>query len=185
MPTQITDGTGSNRRAKVGSSNRLFTDSISNARVHVSAHVDEEVYTSVHQITPASPGASFLYLKNTHTSKDLTVWAWLFRSVSDEAIEVYMSEIGDPVGGASVIPANRVSGSGKVAQAVLQEGVNITGLDGILTDRFFYAGGNSSQVFQSLTGFILPPNTAMGFKAVNGGIQINMDLFIEFHEAEG
>jgi hypothetical protein len=184
MPTQIQDGTGTNRRAKVDSKNRLLTNNISNSRIHVSAHVDELVYTSVHQITPTA-GSTFLYLKNTHTSLDLTLQAWALRVPTDEIIEITTGVNGTPSSGTERTPVNRFVNSGKVAQAIVQDGVAITGLSGgNLADRFFRPGDHRSDIFASLAGYILPPGAALSFAAVNGGIQINMDLFFEYHSVE-
>lgn len=177
----IRDGLGNGYLVQVSEEHKLLTDTISEDVVAHVNQTEKQVYSLIVSQTPTGANDCFCYVKNTSDTN------LIFRSVtlstaSDETIQIKIKDIGTPVGGATLIPVNRNSGSTLTATGTFQVGNDITGLsDGSIVDQFFIKGGDSSRKYFWQSYIIITPNSTLTFYAVTGAIAIKMSFTIYYH----
>lgn len=139
------------------------------------------VYSAVISVTPTGAGDCFFYIKNDDTL-NLVVRSITLYAASAESIQVKLGDSGT-VGGthAALLPVSRNAGSGKLADATCESGVDITGLSGgsIVCDI------NCTNAFAKHrwdSSLIIPKNTMLSLYAVTGAVAIKATLSFLFLE---
>ena len=125
---KVQDGTGASHWQKINSENKAEVAAISRSKEHHANVVHGNAYNFEFSVTPGA-GKTFLYLKNS-SDLDIIAEGFSIRVPSNEQISVHLAEIGTPVGGSDIIPANLNAGSNKQAIGTFQTGTDITGLTG-------------------------------------------------------
>lgn len=165
--------------AEVTSRGHLRTHSITLTEERDATH-DGLSFCSFISRTPTAAGDVFYYLKNL-SSRDLIVYHLDIQVASAESVEVRRGDTGTPVGGTDLTPANTNAGSGEVADATSQDGVDITGLSGgVKVCELFGAATMSDHAIAS--GLFVPKNQTMTLYAVTGGVALKVNLWFYFHE---
>ena len=138
-------------------------------------------YSAIISATPTGAGDCFFYIKNGDIL-NLVMRSIALYSASAESIQVKLGDSGT-VGGthAALTPVSRNAGSGKIADATCESGVDITGL----------SGGSIVDVIQCTNAYdkvrwdssmIVPKNSIFSLYAVTGAIAINAVLSFLFLE---
>lgn len=144
------------------------------------ANVTElNVYSAVIDVTPTGAGDCFFYLKN-NDDLDLVVRSISLYGASAESIQVKLGDTGT-VGGthADLTPISRNAGSGKIADATCESGVDITGLSGgSVVDLVQFT--NSYLKVRWDSSLIVPKNSMLSLYAVTGAVAINANLSFLF-----
>jgi len=181
MGLQIEGGTGNGYSVGVNEQNQLLSLSTTITKEHEINHADGQSYSIPVTVTPTGAGDCFLYLKNNN-ELDLVVSELMLAADSGETIMLKLNDVGTPVGGVDVIPANRNAGSGKIADATVYSGTDITGMaGGVVVFGVFIKGGESSQRIAPLSGFIIPKNKVLTAYVGTGGILVRFGMGISFN----
>ena len=144
--------------------NRLLTFAVSQHE-DKTANLDGRYWSIFFQITPTAANDLFFYLKNTGT-KDLFITdVRISSSVATQLI--YRQVAGVAVGGTDSEVTSRKLGDPAVPNAIIQHGVDITGLTpgGVL----FFQETNPVDMLQSLkttSNIIIPQGQALAFERV-------------------
>ena len=164
MAEEIIDGTGKGYTAKVDSENRLRTSSVTESQDY---HINSEgkVWSLDVSVTPTGANDYFFYFKNTGT-EDVHISA--FRVSSTVATEIAVDVVtGTAVGGTTNVPIARNLGSSKAPTAIIETGVDITGLT--KTGRVLFlecAVADTAYTEEIISNLILPQGTAVALKRV-------------------
>ena len=130
---QIEDGTGSGVQTQVNSDNRLATDAVQKTEEHFINEDGGKVWTlPFENVTMASGDDIFFYFKNTSSTVHYNITS--IRIASSVVGQVKLLVVsGDAVGGTDITAINRNLGSSNAVSAIIQSGVDITGIvdDGI------------------------------------------------------
>jgi len=184
MGFQIEDGQGNGKSVGVTSENRLKTSSVAFTAEHEVNHHDGQAYSVGASLTPTGAGDCFLYVKNTNDI-DMVITEFMIYSASDEIITFKLGDAGTPAGGSDTTAVNRNAGSGNIADATIQTGVDITGLSGgsgLMS--VFHDGGTNSVRYAPASAFILPKNKVFTGYVTTGGIAILVGMGFSFHKAD-
>jgi len=132
-------------------------------------------------VTPTGANDLFFYLKNNGT-KDLFITD--VRASSTVATQLFYRPVsGTAIGGTSVTPVSRNLGSSATPTAIIEQGVDITGLTslGVL---FFEQCSTADQLFhlRTTSNIIIPQGQAIAFErvAATGAV----DCIVSLVEAE-
>lgn len=141
--------------------------------------VHGNAYSAVMSVTPTGAGDCFFYIKN-NDEYNLVVRSLSLYGASAESVQVKLGDIGT-VGGthADLTPISRNAGSGKVADATCESGVDITGLSGgSIVDLIQFT--NSYLKVRWDSSLIVPKNSMLSLYAVTGAVAINANLSFLF-----
>lgn len=180
----IEDGKGTGKTAAVTSNNQLQTFSISLSIEHHINHAHGEAYNVLFEVTPGDSNYCFFYMKNGHEFDMVVEGMWIHNTAS-EYIDVKLLDLGTPSGGTDVTPANLNGGSSKTATGTFQQGANITGLSGGVTNhRLWHLGsaGHSNHNFDQ--DIIIPKNGVLTLYAGTGTTSISGFLVFNYHNSE-
>lgn len=126
--TQIVDGGGSGRVAKVDKDQRLLTTAIAQPLdQHINAESGKAWSISFDGLNPAGDGDYVIYIKNDGVN-DLRIPDIRIKC-DTAASQLEIHEVtGAAVGGSDITPVSRTVGSGALPTATIQSGTDITGL---------------------------------------------------------
>ena len=176
---KIDDGGGSGVSAQVNTEGRLKTYSIIEPE---SLHINEEekqAYSAVTSRTPSGAADCFLYMKN-NSDDNLIVYCMRLWTASAEIVQIKLGDTGTAASGNTLTPVNRNVGSGNLASATVEDGVDITGLSGgSVVDEIF--GSTTMNTYEWSSGLILPKNRIISFYAVTGGVALKATVAFYFH----
>jgi len=176
---KLDDGGGSGTSAIVTSEGRLETYSVIEPE---SLHVNEEegqTYSAVTSRTPSGAADCFLYIKN-NSDEDLIICCMRLWTASAESVQVKLGDTGTATSGNTLTPVNRNGGSGNLASATVEDGVDITGLSGgSVVDEVF--GSTTMNTYEWSSGLIVPKNRTASFYAVTGGVALKATVAFYFH----
>ena len=182
MGIQIEDGTGSGTGAKVDSENRILTSSVSETLEHHANQHEGEAYNVLFSVTPAGAGDDFFYLKN-NDDKDSVIEGIWWQTDGTETVTYVLSDIGNTGGTVgNITPANLNAGSGKVANAIVQSGNDITGLSGgtnIQTIKL--TTQTTSAYFNCEQDIIISKNQTFTITATSGSVALIGTVVFNFH----
>jgi hypothetical protein len=136
-------------------------------------------YSALISVTPTGAGDCFFYIKNDDVL-NLVIRSITLYGASAESVQVKLGDTGT-VGGthAALVPVSRNAGSGKVADATCESGVDITGLSGgSIVDLVQFT--NSWMKVRWDSSLIVPKNTLLSLYAVTGAVAINANLSFLF-----
>jgi len=177
----IDDGAGRGFKAAVSAINMLKTCSVIRTADIYCNQVEGESYSVIIEQTPAGPDDCFCYIQN-QSERDLIVSSVNVYVPTDEIISIRLGDSGAPVGGSDNTPGNRQAQCGNIAEAVVETGNDITGLDGgTEVEKIFIKGGESSKKIGWLSSFYIPKNQVLTMYTVNGSILVTMNLSMHFH----
>ena len=190
MGTQIEDGSGTGRSAKVDSENRLHVGAITtSAERHVN-QVEGEAYNVLFAVNPAGADDVIFYIKNTGIVDMVIEGIWWQTSAAEE---VYYN-IGDTgtavaTAGAAVTPANLNAASGRVADVtclsnVADGAVDITGLTAGTTIQKLWLTSATSSHFNAEQDIIIPQNQTFTIYCVGGDTLLRGTVVINFHDVD-
>lgn len=172
----ITDGTGTQRQAKVNSDNHLNVRSVSETVEHFANHSRGEAFSLRFSQTPTGANDCFFYFKNTGT-KTYVFEGLAIYAASAEQIDIKLKDIGTPSGGSTLTPVNLNTSSAKTIDATIQQGADITGLSGGATAyRVYAAAAAATRQYNFEQDIIISPQTTLTLYAVNGAIAIDGHL---------
>lgn len=133
-------------------------------------------YSCPIQVTPTGAGDCFFYLKNIGDT-DIVIQRLSAHVPTNEVINCYMRDIGDPVDGTDFTPINRNCGASGDVEAEVQYGVNITGLTpGDNVDNFHIAADDYTHTYRWEAGIMIPKNKVFTLYAQVGAIEIDFTL---------
>lgn len=177
----IEDGHGSGMKVQVTESGQLVAKCTS---IHFLQHInetDQEVYTAIIEKTPTGAGDCFFYMKN-NSSSDIYISSMTAAAATDETIQLFVNDSGTPAGTTVNTLVNRNAGSGKTADCIAYDGVDITGLSGgTMVEQFKVDGGIGSQKWRYNSCIIIPKNYIFTLYAVTGAIALTVSLGIAFY----
>ena len=182
MPEQIRDGQGKGFLVGVSSKNRMLTDCITYSAEHHANH-EGNAYNMLFEITPTGAGDCFLYLKNSSTTDLIIEGLWL-RVASAEQVIMKLGDVGTPLGGSSVVPANVNAGSNSVALGTFQTGADITALSGGININKGWVENTATAFFNFEQDIIIPENLVYTLYAATGAIALAGTLVFHYHPAE-
>lgn len=165
--------------AQVTSKGRLKTNAVTLSEERDGSHSGLSFCSAISK-TPTGAADVFYYLKNT-SEKDLIVYHFDIYSASAESITIHLGDTGTPVDGADLTPTNTNAGSGEVADATSQDGVNITGLSGGATVCELFAS-TTMEDHVIASGLFVPRNKTMTLYSVTGGVALKVNVWFYFHE---
>ena len=173
--TFIKDGTGGGYVAEVDSKNRIRVYAVAEDEATFINRVEGEMYSGSwgsSGIVAATGGNYILYLKNTHSSKDMVITKMKHRcTTAAGSISVELNVIGTPGGSLTTLtPGNRNAGSNNEAQCIYYSSANITGLTAGRSVASAYYDPAIEGVFnfqEPCSGWILPPQGTLAVKANN------------------
>ena len=169
------DGSGKNYWQKINSENKAEVASVSRSKEHHANVVHGNAYNFIFDVTPVA-GGTFLYMKNL-SDDDIIAEGFSIHCPTNEIIQVQLHEIGVPVGGSDIVPANLNAGSNHEAVGIFQTGNDITGLTGGRTVMHYHIKGDDDSSFRNFDAdLVIPKNLTMTMSCVNGSI--NFDGFV-------
>lgn len=180
MSESILDGKGKGYKAGVTPDNRLDVSARVDTRMSYVSRDDGEAYFYYSDITPVGADDVVCYIKNTSTTKDLHITWMRTYCASADALDVYLGEVGTPIGGTAIVPVILNQGKGNNAEGVIQEGANITGLSGgSQLDRVRMEAGKDS--FTEFHGLILGQNDVFTLRALTGtaAMEVTIGMYYE------
>jgi hypothetical protein len=181
MGLMIEDGSGKGYQAKVDSENLLHVYAISESLEHHANIIHGQSYNFLFSETVSGAGDCFLYMKN-YSDEDIIIEGIQLNTASDETIEIMLGDVGTPLGGTDVMPANLNAGSNNEADGVFQTDANLTGISGgYVILRYFVEGGGSSSFYNFDQDVILSKNRVLTLYATNGSILVNGFLTFFYH----
>jgi hypothetical protein len=188
----IEDGTGSGRTAAVNIDNKLEVVAITASTEHDTNHRDGQAYNAVFEQNPieADPSAEevcIFYFKNT-SEVDATFEGLSHRLAGSDltdSLEIRGGDEGDPVGGASLTPANMNLGSGNSAQGTFLVGNNITGLSGGVILNKIYIESDGSNYTNFDQDIIVPRNRILTIYSMTPVEKISLTIGFNYHPAIG
>ena len=182
MGITIEDGKGTGKNAGVTDENKLETEAITSAGELHANKVHGESYTAGFSVTPTAVGDCFGYMTN-NSDDNMIISTLMLRAATDETIQLKLGDTGTAIDGTDITPVNRNAGSGKSADVVAQQGVDITGLaGGAVVAGIFIKGGESSLQIPIASGIIIPKNKTVSFYVVTGAIAVMVGCSIYFHK---
>jgi len=155
----------------------------SNAVIHtIGRHaniVHKEAYAAVISVTPTGAGDCFFYAKNNNND-NLIITSMKLYSASAESVQIKLGDAGT-VGGthAALTPVSKFAGSGGVADATCESGVDITDLSGGSIVDLLYCT-NEMKRWQWQSGLVVPKNSIFSLYAVTGAVAINATVCFYF-----
>ena len=177
----IEDGQGTGDKAHVTNNGCICVRATT---VHFLQRVNElnqEVYTAIIEKTPTAAGDCFFYIIN-NSSYDMYISSMTAAAAADETIQLYINDAGTPAGTTANTLVNRHAGSGKTADCIAYDGVNITGLSGgKMVEQFKIDGNIGSQKWRYNSCIIIPKNHVFTLYAVTGAIPLVVSLGIAFY----
>ena len=177
----IEDGQGMGDKAHVTSNGCVCVRATTIDFLQRVNELDQEVYTAIIEKTPTGAGDCFFYLMN-NSSNDMYISSMTAAAAADETIELYINDIGTPVGTTVNTLVNRHAGSGKAADCTAYDGVNITGLSGGKKVEQFAVDGNiGSQKWRYNSFIIIPNNHTFTLYTTTGAIALIVSLGIAFY----
>jgi len=191
----IEDGTGSGRTAAVNINNKLEVVAITASTEHDTNHKDGLAFNILLEQTPtgADPSAGdfdeetcIFYMKNT-SEIDITMEGMTHRLAGtgfSDAIEIRGGDIGDPVGGTAVTPANLNLGSGNSAVGTFLAGDSITGLSGGVILQRIYIESGKSNYHNFDQDILIPKNRIITIYSITPTSQeVSLTFGINYHPA--
>ncbi len=183
MGILIEDGKGTGRTAAVTPDNQLQVHAISLSIEHDINHSHGESYNMVYETTPAGADDCFLYLKNLH-DLDLVIEGIWIHDTASEYVDVKLLDIGVPASGSDVTPANLNAGSSKSALGTFQQGTDITGLTGGVTNhRIWHLGSAGITNYNFDQDIIVPKNGVFTLYAGTGTTLISGLIVFNYHDS--
>lgn len=167
----IEDGGGRGYSASISNENKLHVDAMTHTTFE---HQNQagNVFSVLFSKTPAGANNCFFYFKNTSSNDVWIKNIKLHVPSTGERVQVIVNNVGIPANGTVITPVNKNTGSGNKAQAVIEEGTNITGLSGgSVVQDFTVAAAGDTRVFE-LDTLIIAPGTTFCLYAVAGSIAI-------------
>ncbi len=152
------------RLADVDLDNRLTVFAVTqNEDKH--ANTEGRYWSVFFQVTPTGANDDFLYIKNVGTKDLLITDVRVSSSVVTQLLYKHVSGIA--VGGTAIVPVNRKLSDPKVPLAVIEQGVDITGLTDLGT-LFFEECDVVGQLktLKSTSNIIIPQGQAIAFERV-------------------
>jgi len=180
MGDVIRDGTGKSYLAGVNSKNRLLSECITYSGEHTANHEDGNAYNMLFEKTPATAGDCFLYLKNGDTIDLIIEGVWL-RVASAEQVTIKLNDVGTPVDGTAVTPANLNAGANSAALGTFQSGSAITGLSGGTIINKIWATSTETSFFNFEQDVIVSPNLVFTAYAITGGVELDGTIAFNYH----
>lgn len=180
---QIEDGLGTGQRVHVVEEGCMCTKAIA---IPFGMHVNidkQEAYSAIIEKTPTGAGDCFFYIKNNSDS-DMYITSLTAAAATDETIQLKINDTGIPAGTTANVLVNRNAGSGKLADATVYDGVDITALSGgSVIEQFVIDGATGSKKFRYDGKCIIPKNHTFTLYAVTGAIALVVSLGLVFHES--
>lgn len=171
MALQIEDGKGNGFQAQVDNRNMLHVHAVVESLEHDANQLGNS-FSMLFSQTSDSTDSCILYIKN-YFDEDLVFEGITIRAVSDETINIYLNDSGNPVGGVDVTPGNLNAGSNRLADGMFQVGTDITGLiRGTIASSYFIKGGDSSKHFNFEQDIIVPKNRVLTMCCEDGNIKL-------------
>lgn len=117
-------------------------------------------------VTPTGANDNFFYLKNEGTKNLIITDIRVSSSVATQLL--YKRVAGTPVGGAAIVPGSRLLSNPKAPTAIIEQGVNITGLSDLGDPLFFEECDtpNRRENLKTTSAIIIPQGQAIAFERV-------------------
>jgi len=178
MGLQIESGSGNGKVLEINDQNRLLANCVVASPEHHANIVEGDSYSVNFSATPTGPGDCFLYMKN-EDDRDMVLEGVGLYLAATEYFEVYIGQVGAPVGGTTITPTNLNAGSGNTADGTFENGNDITGMSGgSLAYRYYHLSANETTYHNFEQDIVIPKNyTATvyiqtGTTALNGFIDV-------------
>jgi len=171
MPDMIKSGIGNGILAGVNSDFRLMTECITYSGEHHANHAKGTAFNMLFDVTPTAAGDCFLYIKNSNTIDIVIEGIWL-RVASAEQILMKFNDVGTPLGGVDVVPANLNAGRNTPALGTFQAANDITALSGGTTINKGWVANTTTAYFNFEQDIILPENTVFSMWVVTGAVNV-------------
>jgi hypothetical protein len=151
--------------AEVDDNNRFKTASVARHEDR-NANMEGRYWSIFVSLTPTGVNDNFFYLKNDGTTNLKITDIRVSSSVVTQLL--YKHVTGTPAGGTAVVPVSRLLSSPKVPNAVIEQGVNITGLTNQGDPVFFEECDvpNRMEHLQTTSSIIIPQGQAVAFERV-------------------
>jgi hypothetical protein len=160
--TKIQDGTGSGRNALVTPNNRLATSAIVQQEDHFITNTSGKVWSyTIKDLDPTAADDYFFYVKNTSTTFNYNISDLRIASTVAGQLEINVVS-GTAVGDSTPLACSRLVGAAALPNAVVTEGVDITGLTGDGTLFLLTLEAAKMQQFKTSSRIIIPPGQAVG-----------------------
>jgi hypothetical protein len=184
MPDSIRDGKGKGYLVGVTDENRLMVGGVTVTKEHHTNYTHEDAYNMLFNVTPTGADDCFLYMKNL-ASDPIVLEGFTIQAPTNEIIYCKLNDVGTPVGGNTIVPANLNSGSGKLANGTFQTGADITGLSGgIKIAQYAIAASNDSSFRNFDSDIVIPQNTTFTMYATTGAIAL-LGFVVMWHDHGG
>jgi len=181
MGIEISGG-ARNNIANVDDDNRLSVNAITQSTEHHANHLNGLAFSLLFSATPTGAGDCFLYVKN-QSENDAIVSGFGLWLVANEYIDVKLRDVGTPIGGTDITPANLNSGSGNSATGTFLNGNDITGLSGGTTvGRFYHVSGSGTDCTNFEQDVILKKNGVLTMYVQTGTTALAGHLNFNYHE---
>jgi hypothetical protein len=191
----IEDGTGSGRTAAVNAQNKLEVVAITATTEHDTNHHNGLAFNACVEVTPISPDPSsgdtrtcVFYLKNT-SEVDITLEGIDMRlggTGEEDVIEIVgRDDVGSPIGGTTVTPANLNLGSGNPAEGTFLKGSNITGISGGVVLQKIWITSNGTKSYNFNQDIIVPKNRVVTIYSRNSVAELDLTLSFNYHPTIG
>jgi hypothetical protein len=187
----IEDGTGSGKTVKIDNENHMHVSSVSSTegafvnREHGNAYIIFGAITGDKQ-NPSDDLTSpcVFYIKNTSDDDmiitDIRLWV-----EEVEYVDIYINQVGTPIGGIEFLPTNMNLNSGKEASGVFLGSPRITGITGgTMFDRLRCPADDGDHNFTWDENIIVPKNNLITMYLGNGGILVEGSVSLYYHEPE-
>ncbi|MBY9000888.1 MAG: hypothetical protein KGD64_08250 [Candidatus Heimdallarchaeota archaeon] len=172
MGLSIEDGKGSGFQAEVDSDNKLHTHAVTESIEH-QANSAGNAYNIVFSQISDTTSSCILYVKNGF-EEDIVFEVITLRTSLDDVITIKINDIGIPISGSTISPAQLNAGSNKQAEGTFQVGNNITGLSGGTTvARYTIKGDESSKHYNFDQHIFIPKNRVLTVYSRNGSIEVD------------
>jgi len=179
----IEDGKGSGMSVGVTGNNRLETNAVAQTAEHFANHTLRQSYNILFSATPSGGDDCFLYIKNTSDIDMILEGFWL-KLVASEYIDIKTNDAGTPIGGSIITPANLNTGSGNSAIGTFQNGNNITGLTGGVTNHRLYHKNDAGSVSYNFDqDIIVMKNGVITFYVGTGGTVLEGFVVMNYHSS--
>lgn len=177
---EIKDGTGTGYKVGVNSNNHMKTLAVTVPFEHFVNHALKLSYSLQVSYTPVG-AACCLYIKNTHTTMDMSFSQLRANVDTNCQLEVVLNSTGTPAGGADATPVNLNGGSSNLADGTFYGGAAVTGITkGRVIMKVWLAASNATGNFELPPALIVPPNGTMTWH-LSGAATINATLFFNYH----
>jgi hypothetical protein len=182
MGFQILDGKGRGYSAEVSDSNKLLVSAVISTQEHYANHNQGRGYYLPFSATPTGAGDCFLYVKNSDSTRALSIEGMWLKSEADDYIDLKLNDEGTPVGGTDITPVNMNTASGRLADGTFQSGNDITGLSGGSTFLRLYHANTKGSVYTNFDmDVILGANGVLTMYVGTGTTALAGTLSLNFH----